>query len=324
MLAVRLAAAVALSVLAAGSRAYSEPAVSVIAVGDVQLGRGVGRSIAKHGAGHPFAHVARLTSRADLGIANLECALSAAGILIQKRFSFKADPAAVEGMARAGFNIAILANNHSLDCGRSALPETLAALRSHGITPVGAGVSADAAAAPVIVERHHLRIAILARTFVLPEGIIYREDLPTVAVYDPDTMVQEVRAARQQADIVIVSLHWGIEYARAPQESQVRIARSIIDAGADIVIGHHTHTPQPVERYHRGLIAYSLGSFVFDPAGEGGRNGLLLKCAFTRRGLVGYSTTPVRIHSVQPRPVVRHRSNRGSQRHEATRVRGHR
>jgi poly-gamma-glutamate synthesis protein (capsule biosynthesis protein) len=115
-------------------------------------------------------------------------------------------------------------------------------------------------------------------------------------------MTHDIRAARRQADIVIVSLHWGIEYAHQPQESQVRIAHDLIAAGADLVIGHHTHTPQPVERYRGGLIAYSLGNFVFDPAGEGGRNGLLLQCTVTRRGVESYSVLPVRITDAQPHP----------------------
>jgi poly-gamma-glutamate synthesis protein (capsule biosynthesis protein) len=121
-----------------------------------------------------------------------------------------------------------------------------------------------------------------------------------VAAYDPDRIEEEVCAARKQADVVIVSLHWGIEYARQPQESQRRIAHSLIDAGAALVIGHHPHTPQPVERHRHGLIAYSLGNFVFDAAGEGGRHGLILKCVLTREGVTDYTTTPVVISLCQP------------------------
>jgi poly-gamma-glutamate capsule biosynthesis protein CapA/YwtB (metallophosphatase superfamily) len=295
-------ASVLLLVLTAGFPLYGGPAVTLTAVGDVQLGRGVARAMARHGVDYPLAKVNDRLRRADLALFNLECALSQDGTPIAKRYSFKGDPAAANGLARAGLDVAVLANNHSVDCGRDRLAETIEALRRHGIAAVGAGEDAATAAAPLIVMRNGLRIAILARSFVLPDRVVYREDAPTVAMYDPETMLEEVRAARRQADVVIVSLHWGIEYAREPQESQRRIAHALVDAGAALVIGHHPHTPQPVERYRNGLIAYSLGNFVFDPAGEKGRHGLLLTCTLTRAGVQSYAVTPVKITNTQPRP----------------------
>jgi poly-gamma-glutamate capsule biosynthesis protein CapA/YwtB (metallophosphatase superfamily) len=280
-----------------------EAAVTIVAVGDVQLGRGVGRKIVERGADYPFERVRGLVAGADLAIFNLECALSAEGSAIAKRFSFKADLAAADGLARAGFDVAVLANNHSLDCGRAALPETLEALRSRGVVAVGAGMNAEEAAAPLIITKNGLRVAVLARTFYYPDGVIYREDAPTVAVYDPDGIEEEVRAARKQADIVIVSLHWGVEYAGQPQESQRRMARKLIDAGAALVIGHHPHSPQPVERYGNGLIAYSLGNFVFDPGQPRAAEGLLLTCTVTKHGVTRYRSTRVQIKEMQPRPV---------------------
>jgi len=306
MLPLILAAGLLLTMSGQARASADGPAVTLVAVGDVQLGRGVGRLIERDGPDYPFEHVGGILREADVGLFNLECALSEDGIPIQKRFSFKADPIAAEGLARAGFDVAVLANNHSVDCGRWALPETTNILASKGIASVGGGATMAEAAAPVVIERNGLRIAFLARTFILPDGVIYREDVPTVAVYDPDRIDEEIRAARRRADIVVVSLHWGIEYARQPQESQRRIARRLIDAGADLVIGHHTHTPQPVERYGRGLIAYSLGNFVFDPAGEGGRNGIVLQCTLTRRGVASFAALPVRITDAQPRPRLDH------------------
>ena len=284
----------------AGSPPKAEPAITLVAVGDVQLGRGVGSLIERHGPDYPFEHVRDIIQEADLAVFNLECALSENSAPIQKRFSFKADPIAADGLARAGFDIAILANNHSVDCGRWALPETIDVLESRGIASVGGDIDMSAAADPLVVERNGLRLAFLARTFILPDGVIYREDVPTVAVYDPDRIEEEIGAARRRADLVVVSLHWGVEYARQPQESQRRIARRLIDAGADLVIGHHTHTPQPVERYKNGLIAYSLGNFVFDSHAEGGRRGTVLRCTITKSGVVGYQEIPVEIERGQP------------------------
>jgi hypothetical protein len=136
---------------------------------------------------------------------------------------------------------------------------------------------------------------------VLPDGIVYREDVPTVAAYDPERIMEEVRAARAQADVVVVSLHWGVEYTREPQESQRRIARALIDAGATLVVGHHTHTPQPVERYRQGLIAYSLGNFVFDPVADRAAHGLLLTCTLAKGKVKSYRVRAVRIGEGRPR-----------------------
>ncbi len=261
--------------------------------------------MAREGTDCPFEHADERIREADLAILNLECGLSSDGTPIRKRFSVKADPQAAGGLSRAGFGAAALANNHSVDCGRWELPETLEALRSRNLVPVGAGMTLAEAGAPAILARNGMRIAVLARTFVLPDGIIYREDLPTIASYDPGRLEEEIRAAEEQADAVIVSLHWGGEYARQPQESQRRIARRLVDAGAALVIGHHTHTPQPVERYAGGLIAYSLGNVVFDSAGEGGRSGTALRCTLTSEGVRDYEAIPVRIERGQPVPAPR-------------------
>ena len=133
------------------------------------------------------------------------------------------------------------------------------------------------------------------------DGVVYREDAPTVAFLDKEQLLDDVRAARRKADIVIVSLHWGTEYAREPDPEQRAFAHQLIDAGATLVLGHHPHTPQPVERYHHGLIAYSLGNFVFDPTRDHARHGLLLHCTLARGRVVRYRVTRTHIEHSQPR-----------------------
>jgi len=288
-------------VLAAGAPLRGEPAVRVVAVGDVQLGRGVARQIAMQGVDYPFARVRTKLRPADVTLFNLECALSAEGIPIPKRYSFKADPAAAANLARAGLNIAVLANNHSMDCGRQAFAETAAALQQHGLRYVGAGVDAAEANAPLILTANGLRVAVLARTAVGMDGVFYREDAPTVASLEPDQLLADVRAARREADVVIVSLHWGTEYAREPDAEQRDFAHALIDAGATLIVGHHPHTPQPVERYRNGLIAYSLGNFVFDATHERSQHGLILQCTLARGRVVKYRVTKTRIEGGQPR-----------------------
>ena len=111
------------------------------------------------------------------------------------------------------------------------------------------------------------------------------------------------RAAVREADVVVVSLHWGIEYTEQPTEEQKRLARRLIDAGASLVLGHHPHTVQPVERYHGGLIAYSLGNFVFDSSRERGHRGIILRCELRKHAVGEHSAQPITIHDCQPLPL---------------------
>jgi poly-gamma-glutamate synthesis protein (capsule biosynthesis protein) len=300
---IALSSLVGLFILWLCGAAAAEPSVSLIAVGDIQLGRGVGEAMQKQDADYPFLKVAKILRSADIAFGNLECAISEKGRAIPKRYSFKAAPASLAGVANAGFDILSLANNHSLDCGRSALPESLAALEKYSLPPVGIGNNAQEAAMPLIIEKHGLRIAFLARTMFAPEGVIYREDAPTVAMLEPEELIADVKAARKQADLVVVSLHWGIEYTRQPQEEQRRLAHRLIDAGAGLILGHHPHTPQPVERYHRGLIAYSLGNFVFDAATPRAGKGLILRCVLTKQGAKLVENIPIVIKDCQPRMI---------------------
>jgi len=277
-----------------------DPSASLVAVGDVMLARRVGRKIAKRGLAWPFEKVADTIREADLAFCNLECPLSAKGIKVNKPICFKADPANVQCLADAGFDIVSLANNHSLDCGRSGLLETMHYLEKFGIQAAGAGETLKAAAEPTIVEVNSLRIAFLARNALYPEGIWFRADAPSAAPLDESTIEQEIGAARAHADVVVVSLHWGVEYRLQPQKGQVALARKIIDAGASLVLGHHPHVIQPLEEYHGGLIAYSLGNFVFDSRFTRCKETVMLRCRLSRLGVSDLEVLPVRIEDDRP------------------------
>lgn len=285
--------------------------VTLAAVGDIQLGRGVGREMEQHGVDYPFAKTSPTLKSADLTFGNLECALSKDGRLIPKRFSFKADPASAAGLARAGFDLLALANNHSVDCGRERLSESLAILNKYGLRGTGAGENMTQARAPVMVTRKGIKIAFLARTMVSVDGMVYREDVPGPAMFELEELLSDIKAAKQQADLVVISLHWGVEFTRQPQEEQRRIAHQIIDAGACLLLGHHPHTPQPLEWYHRGLIAYSLGNFVFDAVLPHSQEGVILQCILSKRGVEKAKLIKTTIDHGQPQIIVTAKGNSG-------------
>ncbi|MDO8752132.1 MAG: CapA family protein [Candidatus Wolfebacteria bacterium] len=238
---------------------------SLLFVGDVMLARGVQGQIRKHSDfSYPFRQIVSTLREADFVFGNLEGPISSRGANQGSEYSFRADPRAVEGLKFAGFDVLSLANNHIWDWGTPALLDTVDILNGAGIRAVGVGANADVANAPAIVNVSGTRLGVLAYTNLYPEGLVAGENSPGVSNSQLERVVEDIRAVRNQVDLVIVSYHWGEEYVPEPSPERRELARAIIDAGADLIIGHHPHVVQEVEKYKDGWVAYSLGNFVFD------------------------------------------------------------
>ncbi len=248
------------------------PEITLVAVGDVMLGRTLGEGVLRDGHLYPFEEVADILREADVTFANLESPLSEGGTPAAKDFVFLGPPQAAQGLAEAGIDIVSLANNHALDYALEGLAETRAALEMAGVAYVGVGDSEAAARSPVIVERKGIRLAFLAYVNTPPDSgsgfdassTAAGSDRAGVAWATVEAVAEDVAAAAKEADVVIVSLHTGDEYRESANELQVALAHAAVDAGASLVLGHHPHVLQGVERYGEGLIIYSLGNFVFD------------------------------------------------------------
>gem|GEM_PF-649717 len=243
--------------------------VILMAVGDIMLGRTIGDLIETEGHHAPFIYTAQTLRSADVAVSNLESPISDRGKQEPKTYAFRAPPAAAESLAFAGFNVVNLANNHSLDYGPLALSDTLETLSAKDILAVGAGMNAADAYAPVIIDVEGLRIAFLGFVDVPPSDYDYRAweaglDKPGVAWAHEEQVRAGVLAAKAQADIVVVLFHNGYELVQQVSSQQQKLAHLAIDSGASLVIGSHPHVLQRIEYYQEGLIAYSLGNFVFD------------------------------------------------------------
>jgi poly-gamma-glutamate capsule biosynthesis protein CapA/YwtB (metallophosphatase superfamily) len=243
--------------------------VILMAVGDVMLGRTIGELIETHGPAAPFLYTTDTLRSADITVGNLECPISTRGTAADKAYAFRAPLAAAESLATAGFDLVNLANNHILDYGPLALADTLEILASQDVQAVGAGMDTLEAHAPVIVEINGLRVAFLGYMDVPPSTYDFRSweagpNQPGVAWAHEERVQQGVTAAKAKADIVIVLVHNGYEFMQQITSQQQKIAHLAIDSGASLVIGSHPHVLQRVERYKGGLIAYSMGNFVFD------------------------------------------------------------
>jgi poly-gamma-glutamate synthesis protein (capsule biosynthesis protein) len=254
-------------------------------LGDVSLGRSVELQLARYGPASPWTGLSPLLGDADLAAANLEVALTTHGKPLNKPYAIRADPRWGEALAEAGFDLVALANNHTLDFGDAGHDETLATLKALNIAPVGAGASYAEAHRPARFTLNGVRLAVLAYAGAYWNGSADVPATDRIAWADPQAIRADVQAVHDQVDVLIVVLHAGREYTSRPSSAQVTAAHAAVEAGADLVVGHHPHVTQTVERYRGGLIVYSLGDAVFDIPFAAAMQGDLLRVAVTREGL---------------------------------------
>jgi poly-gamma-glutamate capsule biosynthesis protein CapA/YwtB (metallophosphatase superfamily) len=232
--------------------------------GDVMLSRFVGRlARERRDPALPLRDLAPYFAAADIAFVNLESPFSDRGRPVEKGMVFKAEPEMIGGLELAGIDVVSTANNHARDGGDYGIGFTLDWLDKHGIAAVGSGRSEEAAHSGVVLERNGLRFGFLGYTFDQSNGN-YTDFDERIAVLDVARMRRDVAAMRTRADVTIVSMHAGIEYAARPNQQQIAFAHAAVDAGARVVVGHHPHVVQPWERYGSGVIYYSLGNLVFD------------------------------------------------------------
>jgi poly-gamma-glutamate synthesis protein (capsule biosynthesis protein) len=303
----------------------------------------------------PVADFCRLVkpvlATADLRFAQVERVYSERGALQVHSGGehTRVKPAMASVFSECGFDVVSVASNHAMDWGPEALMDTIALLRSQGIQTVGAGRNLAEARTPAIVERKGIRVAFLAYCSVLREGYAAGENHPGVAPlrvhtyyraaefqpgmpphtitqpYEEDLagLIDDIAAARKQADAVVVSLHWGLHFIpRAIAGYQPVVAKEAFDAGADIILGHHAHVPKAIGVYNGKICYYSLSNFIMSappakperyetfsnrygisldpeypnlPYGMDSKRSLIAKVTLNRKGVANASFLPVLI-----------------------------
>ncbi|MEJ5185892.1 MAG: CapA family protein [Candidatus Geothermincolales bacterium] len=283
------------------------PTTTLGFAGDIIPSRTVAKQMGKRGVLFPFRDAAPLLSDADLAWGNLECPLSDRYPPPTKGVSFIAPTETVKGLELCGFDVLSLANNHSTNFGTAPFLDTLKTLEEKGMRYVGGGRDSGEAYSPLILEVKGIRFAFLAFNCVAGSvnagpgkpGVAWL-DLPPYAPFgrdDEESVKRKVMEAREQADFLVVSFHWGEEYRYRPSDSQVKLAHVACDAGADMVVSSHPHCIQPVEIYGHSFIAYSLGNFVFDQMfADYTREGFVLRCRLRGNRLEEAELAPYLIH----------------------------
>jgi len=278
--------------------------------GDFMLARGVARAIRENGTLYPIEKVRDHLSSADLAFANLESPIGVTGRpLPGKQIWFRADPAAIEVLKAAGLDGVTVANNHILDYDEENFLETLDILAEAGIPWTGGGRNLEEARRPLVLEAKGVRVAFLGYSefadlffdWDYPRSFAATEDRPGVPAIREDWLAEDIGAAREMADVVAVALHWGVEFVNYPTEEQQRLARFMVDQGADLVLGYHPHAIQGFELYNGGFIAYSLGNFIMDRQDTYlARESMILDFLIGPDGVKQVEVHPVWIHAEQP------------------------
>ena len=233
---------------------------------------------------YPFGKVGHLLEDKDVLFGNLETTLSDTGEPVEKHHVIFTCPDAARYLKEAGFDVMSVANNHSGDLGAEGFKNTLDALERREILAIGGSATEDRQE-PVILERNGVSIGFAGYT--IGKLAISRE--VSVNRLVEEEVFRDIASLKGRCDHIAISLHWGTEMAYYPSPEQIALAHQFIDAGATVILGHHPHTMQAIERYHGGLIAYSLGMFQFEPRWPHNisREAVLLSVDLQKNGVVG-------------------------------------
>ena len=276
--------------------------VSVPITGDILLDRGVRKVIEQKGTDAVFSpFVDSVFQSSDIVIGNLECPATKIKEPSFKQFIFRAEPEWLFTLKQHGITHLNLANNHSVDQGRAGLVDTRENVVSAGMIPIGAGRTMEEAARPVLLTSSPRKVYVLASLQLALENFAYLSEKPSVSQEDFDTLVERVRHLRSSEpdSYIIVTLHWGGEHTLQPVTIQRVRAHQLIDAGADALIGHHTHTLQTIEEYKGKPIYYSIGNFIFDQRKPVNTKACMVKLTITKESS-HVETIPVEIIKCVP------------------------
>jgi poly-gamma-glutamate synthesis protein (capsule biosynthesis protein) len=277
------------------------PALRIVAVGDIMLDASARPIMDERGYDYAFAQMRPMFDGAHLTFGNLEGPLTERGTAEpDKTYLFRSPPQALSrALADAGFKVVSLANNHSLDYGAEGLEDTMAALEAAGIAYAGAGRDLAQARRPAILEVAGRRVAFLAYSLTLPETFYAQDDKAGTAFGKEEQVREDVTRARSEADIVLVSFHWGQEGTTSLREYQVELGHAAIESGAAAVIGHHPHVVQSVERYRDGVILYSLGNFAFGSYSPSAQVGAAAELIFEGNALRTVRLHPLNVNNFE-------------------------
>jgi poly-gamma-glutamate synthesis protein (capsule biosynthesis protein) len=283
------------------------------AVGDILPGRHVVEKMNKYGVDYPFKAIAPAVKGSDVTYGDLECPLTDRITPPTSGMLFSAPKKTIQGVKLLGLNVVSVANNHTTNFGVEPFVDTLKLLQDNKIAYCGGGYDYDQAHTPAVLDAGGMKMSFLGYDSI-PDVIkagsgpgVAWLSLPPWNAASPeelDQVLSDIRAAKAKSNYVVACFHWSAEDVYYPSDAMKNVAYKAIDAGADMVLGSHPHTIQPIE-YHNGhLIVYSMGNFVFDQMQrDQTREGFFIKCTFLNSELTKVTLVPYKIRDYS-QPVL--------------------
>ena len=296
--------------------------VRLVAVGDIMMHSDVKKAARQSpdqeesGFTSLWADVLPILKDSDIAFGNLESPVAPRSGKPGVPFQFNAPEGLPKALRASGFTVLSTANNHAFDQGAVGVTETLDRLKEVGIVAVGSGETKAMAEQAKIVEKNGIKFAFIAFTDLFNIDLNRKATEPWVRPLDLEPAKEAIKAIRFQADVVVVSLHWGNEYQHEPTQRQRDIAKGLVEAGADLILASHPHVLQPIEHLEAGgrkaIVAFSLGNFIanqdrfyradlFPIAGGDNRDSAALRVTFTKElDLSGHEEIKLRNVSYEP------------------------
>lgn len=278
-----------------------EEHLSICFTGDVLLDRGVREQIEKKGISFLFEDVASIFQASDATVINLECPVTNTTSPINKKYIFRGEPKWLPKIKESGVTHAALANNHSMDQGRSGLDDTYRNLTEAGIKPIGYGKNATEANLPVFITKNGIEVALFNSVTIPLENWVYLEENSGVcqaSINELSDAITRLKKNKPNCYIVVI-LHWGIEFQKEPTIKQRKEAYQLIDAGADAIVGHHPHVLQYEEIYKDKPVFYSIGNFIFDQSLPDAKKSTIIQLNFSKKDF-SYKKYPIQINGCKP------------------------
>ena len=287
-------------------RKSSHDTLTLVFTGDILLDRGVRKRLENvpfHRLFDPL--IDSLLLHSDIVAGNLEGPATKIREPVYKRFVFRGEPQWLDSLRLHGFTHLNLANNHAIDQGRRGLMDTRRNIIRAGMTPVGAGGNAEEATAPLLLSEQPRQVWLLTSVLLPLENFASLPDKPSVSQSSVDSLAAQIRRLKSKSPraYVIVTLHWGWEHHLKALPQQRIEAHRLIDAGADLIIGHHSHTLQTIETYHGHRIYYGIGNFIFDQSNPVNTRACVVRLRIDRQG-DSVETLPIDIRNCEAMPAA--------------------
>ncbi|MDP2216441.1 MAG: CapA family protein [Methanolobus sp.] len=256
--------------------------VTLLAVGDITL------QIKDNS--HPFRNVSSIFEKKDILFGNLETVLSDEGEPAKKSVVLKSSPIKGKYLKDVDFDVLNIANNHILDLGIEGLKNTLNTLENYNLNYIGTN-SNNSNSKSLILEKNGIKLGFLGYTI----GRFKENNELCISKLNEKQIISDIKSLKAKCNFVVVSLHWGTENVFYPSPKQIDLAHCLIDTGATLILGHHPHVIQGIEKYKNGLIAYSLGNFQFDTKLSQSKisDSIIFSVDFDENGIQSYEVIPV-------------------------------